>query len=61
MLFDSGSQGSYASDRKRNLLTLSTVETEGKAIHTFGNKVSQIKMINVVPLKFVLKDKVIQI
>ena len=61
LVFDSGSQRSYVSDRKRNLLILPTVETERKAVNTLGNLVPEIKMINVVLLKCILKNKVIQI
>ena len=61
LLFDCGSQRSYVSDKLRKQLKLPTLRsTKKKSMNTFGNKESVTKMIDVVPLKFVLKDKIIQ-
>ena len=61
LLFDYGSQQSYVSDKLRKQLKLPTLRSEKISVNTFGNKESVTKMIDVVPLKFVLKDKIIQI
>ena len=61
LIFDCGSQRIYVSDKLRKQLKLPTLRSEKISINTFGNKESVTKMIDVVPLKFFLKDKVIQI
>ena len=61
LLFYCGSQRSYISDKLRKQLKLPTFRSGKISINTFGNKESVTKMIDVVQLKFFLKDKVIQI
>ena len=61
LLFDCGSQRSYDGDKLRKQLKLPTLRSEKISINTFGNKESVTKMIGVVRLKFVLKDKIFQI
>ena len=61
LLFDCGSQRSYASDKLRKRFKLPTLRSEKISINTFGNKESVTKMIDLVQLKFFSKDKVIQI
>ena len=61
LIFDCGSQRIYVSDKLRKQLKLSTLRSEKICINTFGNKESVTKMIDVVPLKFVLKNEIIQI
>ena len=43
LLFDSGSQRSYISDRLRNRLRLPTVKTEKLLIKTFGDDSEQLR------------------
>ena len=59
LLFDGGSQRSYISEDLRKKLNLSTLRKENIAINTFGNKENQ--SIDVVPVKFILKDRVLEI
>ena len=61
LIFDCGSQRIYVSDKLRKQLKLPTLRSEKIFINTFGNKESVTKMIDVVPLKFVLKNEIIQI
>ena len=61
LLFDCGSQRSYVSDKLRKQLKLPTLRSEKISVNIFGNKQSVTKMVDVVQLKFVLKDKIIQI
>ena len=61
LLFDCGSQRNYVSVKLRKQLKLPTLRSENISINTFGNKESITTMIDVVPLKFVLKGKIIQI
>ena len=61
LIFDCGSQRIYVSDKLRKQLKLPTLRSEKISINTFGNKESVTKMIDVVPLKFVLKNEIIQI
>ena len=60
-MFDSGSQRSYISKELRKSLNLPTLRKETIAINTFGRKEAQVKIIDVVPARFVLQDKVIEI
>ena len=60
LLFDCGSQRSYVRNKLRKQLKLPTLTSERISINTFGNKESVTKMADVVPLKFALKDKIIQ-
>ena len=59
LLFDGGSQRSYISEDLRKKLNLPTLRKENIAINTFGNKENQ--SIDVVPVKFILKDRVLEI
>ena len=61
LLFNCGIQRSYVSDKLRKQLKLRTLRSEKISINTFGNKESVTKMIDFVPVKFVLKDKITQI
>lgn len=61
LLFDSGGQWTHVSEGLRKKLNLPTLRKETVAINTFGNKETKIQSIDVVQLKFILKDKVIEI
>ena len=61
LLFDSGSQRSYISEDLRKKLNFPTLQTKNIVINTFGNKENKIESIDVVPEKFILKNRVIQI
>ena len=60
-MFDSGSQRSYISEELCKSLNLPALRKEATAINTFGRKEAQVKIIDVVPARFVLQDKVIEI
>ena len=61
LLFDSANQRSYISEELRKSLNLPILRKETIAINTFGNKEAQVKVIDVVPVRFVLQHKVIEI
>ena len=54
LLFDSANQRSYISEELRKSLNLPILRKETIAINTFGNKEAQVKVIDVVPVRFVL-------
>ena len=60
LLFDSGSQRSYISEELCISLNLPTLRKETIAINTLGSKEAQVKIIDVVPVRFVSQDKVIE-
>ena len=59
-MFDSGSQRSYISEELCISLNLPTLRKETIAINTLGSKEAQVKIIDVVPVRFVSQDKVIE-
>ena len=61
LLFDRGSQRSYISEDLQKKLNLPTLRKENIAINTSGNKESKIQYIDVVPVKFILKGRILEI
>ena len=59
LLFDNGSQRSYIREDPRKKLNLPTSRKENIAINTSGNKESRIQSIDVILVKFILKDRVL--
>ena len=51
LLFDSGSQRTYITDKLRRSLKLPKIRTENLMIQTFGNTKSDVKQFDVVQLK----------
>ena len=61
LLFDSSSQQSYIKDDLRKKFNLTTLRKENTAITIFGNKESKNQSIDVVSVKFILKDRILEI
>ena len=61
LLFDSGSQRSFISEKLRNKLKLPLLRTEKLLFNTFGTSQPKTEIVDIVPLKFILPHRTIEI